>query len=101
MTTLDNAWRGGVLLNPRTALQDLIARVFSPGFAKIFRPAFDPGAAAAAAVPWYLASGVPAANCIAAYAAKGAAGLAASYDNLAAPGNGLADGTYEDRKSVV
>jgi hypothetical protein len=48
-----------------------------------------------AVVPWYLSGGIPAANCLAAYQPKGAASLAASYDNLAAPGNGLADGTYD------
>jgi hypothetical protein len=45
--------------------------------------------------PWWLSGGIPAANCIAAYQPKGAASLAASYVNLAAPGNGLADGTYD------
>lgn len=49
----------------------------------------------AAAVPWYLSGGIAAANCLAAYTPKGAASLAASYDNNAAPGNGLADGTYD------
>lgn len=57
-------------------------------------------AAAPPATHWWLApSGgmdtIPAANCIAAYDAKNAASLAASYDNLAAPGNGLLDGTYD------
>jgi hypothetical protein len=37
----------------------------------------------ATATPWYLSGGVSAANCVAAYAAKGAASAAASYDNLA------------------
>lgn len=32
--------------------------------------------------PWYLSGGIAAANCVAAYAAKGAASLAASYVNL-------------------
>jgi hypothetical protein len=35
---------------------------------------------------WYLSGGISAANCIAAYAAKGAASQAASYSNLANPG---------------
>ena len=35
---------------------------------------------------WYLASGIPLANCVAAYSAKGAASLAGSYINLANPG---------------
>jgi hypothetical protein len=50
---------------------------------------------AAVAIPWYLSGGITAANCLAAYTPKGAASLAASYDNNAAPGNGLADGTYD------
>jgi hypothetical protein len=45
--------------------------------------------------PWYLADAGAAANCMYAYLAKGVASRAASYDNLAAPGNGLADGTYD------
>lgn len=40
----------------------------------------------AAPVPWYLAGGVPSANCIAAYQPVGAANIAASYINLANPG---------------
>jgi hypothetical protein len=36
--------------------------------------------------PWYLAGGIAAANCLAAYKAIGAADLAASYVNLANPG---------------
>ena len=40
----------------------------------------------AAAVPWYLSGGIDATNCIAAYDAKNAASLAASYVNLAKPG---------------
>jgi len=74
-------WRGGIPLSPRTALGDLIARVFSPPFSKILRPAFDAGAAAA--IPWYLSGGIAAAICSAAYDAKNAASQAASYDNLA------------------
>jgi hypothetical protein len=35
---------------------------------------------------WFLPTGISAANCIAAYAAKGAANLVASYINLANPG---------------
>lgn len=44
---------------------------------------------------WWLSGGIAAANCLAAYTPKGAASLAASYDNNAAPGNGLPDGTYD------
>jgi len=78
-------WRGSVPLNPRTALSDLIARVFSAPFAKVFSsPIASPGAVAA--IPWYLSGGIAAANCIAAYQPKGAASLAASYANLPNPG---------------
>jgi hypothetical protein len=41
---------------------------------------------AVAVTPWYLAGGIAAANCIAAYQPKGAASLAASYINLITPG---------------
>lgn len=57
--------------------------------------------ASAAIIPWWLSGGVTAANCLAAYTAKGAASLAASYDNNAAPGNGLADGTYDAGPGVA
>lgn len=40
----------------------------------------------AAAASWWLSGGIPAANCIAAYQAKGAASYAASKVNLAQPG---------------
>ena len=48
----------------------------------------------AVVVPWYLAGGVSAANCIAAYQPIGAANLAASYTNLANPG------TYDVTKVI-
>lgn len=54
-----------------------------------------------AAVPWYLSGSIPAANCLAAYTPKGAASLAASYNNDAAPGNGLPDGTYDAATGVA
>jgi len=38
------------------------------------------------AIPWYLAGGVPAANCVAAYKPIGAIDIAASYINIANPG---------------
>jgi hypothetical protein len=38
---------------------------------------------AGGATPWYLAGGVSASSCVAAYQPKGAASLAASYNNLA------------------
>ena len=40
------------------------------------------GAAAPVVLPWYLATGVAAANCVAAYQPKGAADLATSFKNL-------------------
>lgn len=47
-----------------------------------------------ASTAWYLAGGISASNCIAAYAPKGAASQAASYTNLANPGtNNAAPGT--------
>jgi len=46
----------------------------------------SPQAAAAAAADWWLSGGISAGNCHAAYAAKGAASLAASYSNLNNPG---------------
>lgn len=67
---------------------------FSAAFAQPFARPF-PSQGAVAEIPWYLSGGISAANCAVAYAAKGAASLAASYDNLAAPGNGLPDGTYD------
>lgn len=44
------------------------------------------GRALGGASSWWLSGGVSAANCVAAYAPKGAASLAASYTNLANPG---------------
>lgn len=58
---------------------------FAPVFQRPFSATFD-RRAAAAAVPWWLAGGVEAANAIAVYQPKGAASLAASYSNLANPG---------------
>lgn len=48
----------------------------------------------AAAASWWLSGGISAANCVAAYQAKGAASYAASKINLANPGtHNLADGS--------
>lgn len=44
------------------------------------------GASARTAAQWWLAGGISAANCLAAYLSKGAASLAASYVNLNNPG---------------
>lgn len=72
---------------------------FRGAFGAAFPPAFDPGLASAA-VPWWLAGGVAAGNCVAAYQAKGAASYAASKVNLANPGtydaaNGTAYPTWD------
>lgn len=72
---------------------------FAPIFQRPFSATFDRRAAAAAS--WWLEGGVAAANAIAVYQPKGAASLAASYDNIAAPGNGLADGTYDAAPGVA
>ena len=71
------------------------------GGSGIFRSAIFGGAGGAPVVPWYLSGGIAAANCIAAYTPKGAASLAASYDNNAAPANGLPDGTYDAAPGVA
>lgn len=73
---------------------------FVPAFGRAFQPPFATAGAAAAA-QWWLSGGIAAANCIAAYTPKGAANLAASYDNNAAPGNGLPDGTYDAAPGVA
>lgn len=48
--------------------------------------AWPPSSTPPVVTPWYLAGGISAANCVAAYQPKGAASLAASYSNLANPG---------------
>ncbi len=73
--------------------------IYRPGFynihvgggVRIEQPMYS----AAAPANWWLSGGIAAANCLAAYTPKGAASLAVSYDNNAAPGNGLPDGTYD------
>lgn len=69
--------------------------VTDSGRARIAQPGFS------AATPWWLSGGIAAANCVAAYTPKGAVSLAASYDNNAAPGNGLPDGTYDAALGVA
>jgi hypothetical protein len=60
---------------------------FGSTFGRVFSPTFQPKSQApAAASSWWLAGGIAAANCIAAYQAKGVADLAASKVNLANPG---------------
>lgn len=54
--------------------------VIPPGSVRVDAPA------AAAVIPWYLAGGISAANCLAAYEPKGAADYAASKVNIVNPG---------------
>lgn len=90
MSTISQPWRGGVPLNPRTALSDLIAKVFSAPFAKVFSsPITSPGAAA---IPWYLSGGIAAANVRAAYNFAGAASYAAAKLDITTGGNNYNDG---------
>ena len=74
---------------------------FMPAFGRAFQPPFATAGAAAAPVSWWLSGSIAAANCLAAYTPKGAANLAASYDNNAAPGNGLPDGTYDAAPGIA
>ena len=55
-------------------------------FRSPFSPLFQNPLSSANAAPWWLTGGVSPSNCIAAYGAKGASNLAASYINLARPG---------------
>lgn len=68
---------------------------FGSTFGRVFSPTFQPKSqAAATASSWWLAGGIAAANCIAAYQPKGAASYAASKVNLANPGtHDAADGS--------
>lgn len=64
-------------------------------------PVYTMPRSAAVAVPWYLSGGIAAVNCLAAYTPKGALNLLSSYDNNAAPGNGLPDGAYDAAPGVA
>jgi hypothetical protein len=57
--------------------------MFRAPFGKVFA---NPISANDDALPWWRSGGVPASLCVAAYAPKGAASLAASYINLVTPG---------------
>lgn len=67
----------------------------------IFHSSIFGGGSVAPAIPWWLSGGIAAASCLAAYTPKGALNLAASYDNNAAPANGLPDGTYDAAPGVA
>ena len=54
---------------------------FASPFSRVIQRPFG-GVPSSAVVPWYLSGGIAAANCVAAYAAKGAADYAASKVNL-------------------
>lgn len=75
--------------------------MFAAPFSNPFVPPAGGEDAVAPVVSWWLSGGISAANCLAAYTPKGAASLAASYDNNAAPGNGLADGAYDTAPGVA
>lgn len=56
---------------------------FGSTFGRVFSPTFQPKSQAVAGTSsWWLAGGIAAANCVAAYQAKGAASYAASKSNL-------------------
>lgn len=59
---------------------------FGSTFGRVFSPTFQPSSQAAVDTNWWLAGGIAAANCIAAYQPKGAASYAASLVNLNNPG---------------
>lgn len=72
---------------------------FGSTFGRTFSPTFQPKSqAAAVASSWWLAGGISAANCIAAYQAKGAASYKASKVNLANPGTNDLTPISEDPK---
>lgn len=59
---------------------------FGASFGRTFSPSFQPQSQKAVDNKWWLAGGVSAADCVAAYQAKGAADYASSKVNLANPG---------------
>lgn len=63
---------------------------FSSSFGRVFSPTFQPSSQAAAGGGWWDLNGTIT-SCVAAYQPKGAASLAASYDNLT--GNATYDAT--------
>jgi len=69
---------------------------FASNFGRILSPTFQPNSQAMLG-GWWLAGGIPASNCIAAYQSKGAASYTASKVNLANPGKyDAAEGTAPD-----
>jgi len=65
---------------------------FGSSFGRLFSPTFSPKSQAVSG-GWWLAGGIPASNCIAAYQSKGAASYAASKVNLNNSGtHDLSDG---------
>jgi len=66
---------------------------FGSVFGRTFSPTFKPHSqAAAAAGGWWLSGGIAAANCVAAYQAKGAASYAASLTDLSGNSNDATEG---------
>jgi len=69
---------------------------FGSVFGRTFSPTFKPHSqAAAAAGGWWLSGGIAAANCVAAYQAKGAASLEASYTDLSGNSHTITPGATE------
>lgn len=60
---------------------------FGSTFGRTFSPAFQPKSQAAVDTSWWLAGGISAADCIAAYQPKGAMDYGSSLENLNSPGN--------------
>lgn len=70
---------------------------FGSTFGRVFSPTFQPKSqAAAAASGWWLAGGIAAADCVAAYQPKGAASYAASLVDLTGNGHDATEGTTPD-----
>lgn len=69
---------------------------FGSTFGRVFSPTFQPKSQApAAASSWWLAGGIDPANCVAAYQAKGAASLEASYTDLSGNSHTITPGATE------
>lgn len=70
---------------------------FNSTFGRVFSPTFQPKSQAiAAADGWWLSGGIAAANCVAAYQAKGMASYAASLADLTGNGYDIDGGTAPD-----
>lgn len=86
------------------AIREKLSHLMKMAFPVIYQPGqgvydlnqtLDFTMSRALGIDWWLSGGISAATGLATYTPKGAASLAASYDNNAAPGNGLPDGTHD------